>query len=89
MVSVGQLKHQIFTMKLHLSLAALAAIIGLGGCGSNAGETGVSPAERAQQLKSDTSIPAPAQARVDEQIAAKQKMDAMRAQDAANAPKAP
>ncbi len=72
-------------MKILFCLTAIAAFASLSGCGSNASETGLTSEQRAQQMKTDSTLPAPAQARVDDQIEAKKQMDALRAQDAAKA----
>lgn len=76
--------------RLTLSLALFGALA-LGGCGSSSSTQNppVSEAQRAETMSKDTSIPTPAQGRMAEQIASKQKMDAMRAADAAKAKGAP
>lgn len=76
--------------RLTLGIALIGALA-LGGCGSSSSAQNppVSETQRADAMRKDTIIPAPAQARMDEQIASKQKMDAMRAADAAKAKGAP
>ncbi len=76
-------------MKILFSVLCLGLLLAAGGCGSRASHEGLSPEQRQQQLKSNTNIPVPAQQRADEQIASKERMDAMRAKDAAKAPAAP
>ena len=73
-------------MKLLLSLAAFFAVSALSGCApSSMGNAPVSDAQRVQKMRNDKSLPAPAQERMNGQIEAKQKMDAMRAADATKA----
>ena len=69
---------------------SIASALALGGCGSSsAPNPPVSEAQSVETMRKDTSIPAPAQSRMDEQIANKQKLDQMRAADAAKAKGAP
>ncbi len=78
-------------MKLLLSLAALFAVVTLSGCTSSSSTQNppVTETQRVEAMRNDKSLPAPAQARMNAQIEAKQKMDAMRAADAAKSKGAP